>query len=123
MTYAIPESLYRSAMTHRGDQPFGWKLCCPVGHTWWFVGETEQQRAERLLDDERAWAARLAAERDQLKASVRSERSAKTRARNQRDEARRQQQDGQCPCCGKTFKALAKHMTRRHPGFSTEEID
>lgn len=38
IAYAIPEKLNRSALKWPGDRPGGWKLCCPLGHTWWYVG-------------------------------------------------------------------------------------
>lgn len=125
MTYAIPESLHRSMLRWRGDRADGkgWKICCPMGHAWWYVGEHEADMLKRDLEYERSRRARLASERDQLQSSLRAQRGATTRARNQRDHARQQQAQGECPCCGKEFKVLAKHMKRMHPDFPGDVDD
>ena len=33
------------------DDGRGWKLCCPVGHTWWYTGkQTEAERMKEQLE-------------------------------------------------------------------------
>jgi hypothetical protein len=119
MTYAIPESLYKSAVKWHGDRTDGrgWKLCCPLGHTWWYIGESEGDRAKRLLKSERDYAARLAAERDQAKASLHGQKIRASRFKNDRDRERKRAAAGVCPCCNRSFQNLARHMTGQHPGF------
>lgn len=117
MTYAIPSSLYRSALKYRGDQPNGWKLHCPLGHEWWYTGENEEERLRRIVTQEREAAGRLAAERDQLRASERAQRGAATRARNERDQLRARIAEGVCPCCNRTFAGVKAHMKRKHPDW------
>lgn len=126
ITYAIPRSLYNSAQKWPGNRPKGWNICCPMGHTWHYLGESpedEVKAARAMLENARQRAGRLASDLEQTKASLRAQRGAATRARNQRDEAREEQRQGACPCCGKVFKVLARHMTRMHPDFPPPSED
>jgi hypothetical protein len=118
--YAIPENLDASAHKYHGDTDRGWKLCCPLGHTWWYCGETEEQRLRRQLASERGYAGRLAAQRDQLQATVHAERRAKSRIRNDRDRLKQFVGAGQCPVkgCRRHFKNVALHIERKHPDFA-----
>lgn len=68
-------------MKYRGDRPNGWRLCCPLGHVWFYVGETEKERLERRLNEERDRAARLAADLDQTQASLRAQKGVTTKLR------------------------------------------
>lgn len=117
ITYAIPASLERAALHWRGSQSNGWRLCCPLGHTWWYTGENEEDRLRGQLVGERERRARLAAERDQLQASERAQRGAATRARNERDRVRTRAAAGVCPCCNRTFQNVARHVASQHPDF------
>jgi hypothetical protein len=119
ITYAIPESLKDSALKWRGDRSDGrgWKLCCPMGHTWWYVGETDLQREKRIRKqtEERAqWAEqRLRAERDLREDTERrlsAQKGATTRAK-------RRHAAGVCPCCHRSFKQLRDHMATKHPDY------
>lgn len=92
---------------------------CPRGCKIHYSGESEAEKLKRQLDDSRAHAGRLASQREQLQSSLSAQRGATTRARNQRDKARAEQAAGVCPCCGKEFKVLVKHMKRVHPEFPT----
>lgn len=124
VVYAIPESLDISAQKWCGQGPKSWSICCPMGHTWHYTGESPEdkiKRAEEALAHARQRAGRLASDLEQSQASLRAQRGAATRARNQRDRAREEQRQGACPCCGKTFKALARHMARVHPEFPAPE--
>lgn len=123
ITYAIPESLDQAAHRHKGDRPNGWKLCCPLGHTWWYVGRTKEELLQEELRWQRSNAGRLAAERDQAKAEARGQKAAKTRIKNQRDRERTRTAAGVCPCCNRTFKQLARHMQSQHPGYREEAAE
>lgn len=113
VTYAIPESFHRSALRYRGDRSDGWKICCPFGHTWWYTGETEIEKAKRQAREARE---RLAAERawhDQTKASLRSTKGVVTKQRKKLGRVR----NGVCPCCNRTFENLGRHMETKHPEY------
>ena len=122
ITYAIPESLDKAAIAYPGNIDRGWKLCCPLGHTWWYTGKTEEQKLREQLkrrgeevDWQRSRAGRLAAERDQALASAKGQKAAKTRIKNSRDRERQRVAAGVCPECNRTFQNLARHMQGQHP--------
>lgn len=111
VTYAIPESFERSAHKYHGDTANGWKICCPFGHTWWYVGETEEQRLQRIIADERQ---RRQATRDLLTHEQRSHAATKGHLTRQR----RRAAAGLCPCCNRSFKQLQRHMATQHPDYA-----
>lgn len=114
ITYAIPKSLHDSAVAYPGDDARGWKLCCPLGHTWWYTGTN----AETKLKREQERSARLRAELDQTEATLRGQRARATRFKNDRDRERKRVAAGVCPCCKRSFSNLARHMEGQHPGFA-----
>lgn len=82
---------------------------CPAGHAQHYTGETEEQRLKRELERqqqiteaERARAARIERERNQV---------AKAHHR-----MRQRVFNGVCPCCNRTFQNLMAHMKTEHSG-------
>jgi hypothetical protein len=82
---------------------------CPSGHSLHYSGPSEAEklrseleRKEQILDAERARAARVEQERDQV-----------ARAHNR---MRQRVMNGVCPCCNRTFQNLLAHMKTEHPG-------
>lgn len=118
ITYAIPQSLKASMLEWRGDRADcrGWKTTCPMGHTWWYVGESELDRERRLRKN--AEASRQAT-RDLLKHEERSH--AATRGHLTR--AKRRAHAGVCPVegCKRHFKDLERHIESKHPDYGTSE--
>jgi hypothetical protein len=114
--FALPEHMVREA---RRVGNYEIKVFCPNGHSQGW-GKSETMRERERADRERDRAARLASERDQAQASARAQRAAATRARRERDKDRRRVANGVCPCCGRTFKQLARHMQSKHPEFVAE---
>jgi hypothetical protein len=114
VTYAIPESFDRSARRYHGDEPSGWKICCPFGHTWWYVGETETEKLKRQLRSARDNSAYLTSRLDQTKASLRAQKGAATRARNERRRQLERIAAGVCPCCNRSFTNVRRHMASKH---------
>ncbi len=105
--YAIPVRMRERAMESGGS----WY--CPNGHNQSPIGKTLEQK----LEQERARAGRLAAELDQTAASASAQRAAATRARNERDRAKKRHAAGVCPCCNRSFKQLRRHMKSKHPDY------
>ena len=111
VVHAFPDKFDEQALKHSREAPGETRsIYCPNGHCWSYLGKNESQKLQERLDRERAKAARLAAERDQAEASARAYKGAATRARNR-------SKNGVCPCCNRTFKALARHMRSQHPDF------
>jgi hypothetical protein len=93
--FGLPQLL---VTTRRGDHA---SFHCPNGHANHFPHESEAERLRRQLHASELEATRRANEL----ASMRKE--AERLARRARA--------GVCPCCNRTFKALAAHMARQHP--------
>lgn len=112
MTYAIPQNLHESALKYHGDKANGWRLVCPVGHEWWYTGESALQRSEREAQEARE---REQATRELLAHESRSH--AATRGHLTR--AKRRAHAGVCPVagCKRHFADLERHMESKHPNL------
>lgn len=82
---------------------------CPNGDPRVFTGKTEAEklqeelaRQQQITEAERARAARIEQERDQV-----------ARAHNR---MRQRVMNGVCPCCNRTFQNLLAHMKTEHQG-------
>lgn len=113
--FAMPRALYNTAREYSAAAPGKTHLFyCPNGHSLRYDGRNREQELADQVRHERERAALMAAERDQAEASARAYKGAATRAR-------RRAGAGVCPCCKRTFKALARHMASKHPGYDPEE--
>lgn len=112
ITHAIPSRLYADAK-RAGHAKISWY--CPNGHSATFLGPSDEDALREQLERERQRSGRIAAERDQIRASERAQRAAATRARNQRDKERKRVGNGVCPCCNRSFTNLQRHMATKHP--------
>jgi hypothetical protein len=93
---------------------------CPNGHSRWYPGETVDEKIQNLtgqLDQERT---RLREVRDranrlstQLDYSRRATKANATRLKK----VKHRVAHGVCPCCQRTFKQLAAHMSSQHPTY------
>ena len=89
---------------------------CPNGHGRAYRGESDADKVQRLsgqLDQERT--RRQQAEERELH-ERRLRRGTETKIRNLKARVKA----GVCPCCNRTFKQLARHMTTKHPEFNPE---
>lgn len=82
---------------------------CPNGHGQAFLGESEEERLRRQLKWSKDEAARVRAEADQAKASLRTTKGHITRLRKKLEA-------GDCPLCHRRFAGLKEHFETRHPG-------
>lgn len=96
---AIPSNLDRVARDEGHD------VHCPLGHAFVY-GESN----EKKLEAER-WRHR--ATRDLLAAEERSHQATRGHLTRQKKRA----VEGVCPCCKRTFKQLARHMSAKHPEY------
>lgn len=93
---------------------------CPNGHVMVFSGLTEaEKQAKREKERADALAARFIAMRDQANAAERE--AALARASEVR--LRWRVGNGVCPCCSRTFAALARHVVAKHPEFVHQDIE
>lgn len=87
---------------------------CPMGHSQHYTGKTEAQK----LKEE------LARKQQQLDSAQCRAAAAERRRENDRrkyDRMRDRVKNGVCPCCNRSFPALASHMRTQHPDFATEK--
>jgi hypothetical protein len=87
---------------------------CPAGHPQHYIGMSDKDRAQQLagqLDMERT--RRAAADRA-ADYATRARKAVSTRLRK----VKQRVGHGVCPCCNRTFKALADHMATQHPGYT-----
>lgn len=115
---ALPSDLYTAS---RRDERIS--FFCAHGHEQHFTArESEADILRRERDRLLQQAARLEDEaklerqrREAAQRSVSAMRGQVTRLQNRASA-------GVCPCCNRTFSALARHMATKHPQFRAEEI-
>jgi hypothetical protein len=121
IVHAVPKEM---CDTQREQLANGTKLTaihCPVGHQWFFRGESRVDALERDLARERA-------RHDQTRAAL-------SETRNERDHNERKLiatkgvvtriknrvAKGVCPCCKRHFADLHRHMQGQHPEYATTD--
>lgn len=122
----LPSALNESAKAGRGEIPF----YCAHGHKQFYVDggsietilrrERDQLKQEqaRLLDNlNTSEHNRQRAELIAIEAQA-SERKAKKTLVSLKKRAA----TGVCPCCNRTFSALAQHIATKHPTFHAEDV-
>lgn len=89
----------------------GYTFYCPAGHGQIFTarrdGLDKLKREKQALQSQLSWAA---TEAEEAKRQRREARTKLTKFKNR-------VANGVCPCCHRTFKQLAAHMTNKHPDF------
>lgn len=88
---------------------------CPNGHSQGYMAKSDVQLANEERDaakkNEAFWRERAKAEETARNAAVKlAEEHAETAQR-----LAHRAGNGVCPCCKRTFKALARHMATKHP--------
>lgn len=110
---AIPDNLLRQGLDH------GKQIYCPLGHTFsWKETEADRQRKRAEQAEQRAarLGERAQAERD-LREHTERQLSAQKGATTR---AKKRAATGTCPCCGRSFVQLRRHMAAKHPGHLAE---
>ncbi len=103
IAHAIPSDLRRWAHQSKENVVY-----CPLGHRW-VVRETEANRLKTQLDQAN----------DQLQAATADAEA--LRVRLLRD--RQRYANGVCPCCNRSFPALARHMKTEHPDYDPTHVE
>lgn len=105
--FGVPPSFIANKRTNAGN------LYCPNGHSLgWSKSEADKlreqlQKANAATEWQRARAQRL--EKD-----LQSQKGQMTKLKNRVAK-------GVCPCCGRSFTALARHMKTKHPDYTGEQ--
>lgn len=115
IVYAVPDKWIQR---HRDE---GTWFRCPNFQCEW----PSQHFAKSLVQKERE--AREAAEREAEKARAATARERERRMSEERSHRttkghltrnKKRAASGVCPCCNRSFKALARHMKTKHPGYA-----
>lgn len=117
MTFAITELFEADRRRDHGT------FYCPAGHRNFYGGKSKEEKLSEELSRERQRKAELEDEAKwQREARERAERRASA-ARGQVTRLKNRASAGVCPCCNRSFAALARHMATKHPQFRAEELD
>jgi len=108
--HGIPTTLREAALEDHSKS-----IWCPLGHSWWYIGETEAQKADRGRKYAEDQAASERARADQAEASLRTTKGHVTRLR-------KKVAAGQCPFCGQHLRDLERHVSRQHAREAAEAI-
>lgn len=92
---------------------------CPTGHSLSY-GESELKKRARMLEEQQRRLLRQVADQDQQLELRKRQIAAR---KGQVTKLRTAAKQGQCPCCGKVFAHLERHMATAHPDFTTEPED
>ena len=96
--FAIPENYFNKLVNTNGS------FHCPNGCSRQFTGDTEADKLKRQLQQKSNELAQTVTAKIQLESQL-------NRAKKQLDNVSK----GKCPCCGKLYKHLEKHMATKHP--------
>jgi acyl-CoA thioesterase len=95
---------------------------CPDGHPQRYTGKSKADQLAEELSRERQRKAQLEDEvkwqRDRREAAERRA----SAARGQVTRLKNRASAGVCPCCNRSFAALARHMATKHPQFRAEDV-
>ncbi len=101
VVFAMPAGLLNRFRIHGGT------FYCPSGHPQGFTKSEVDRLREKL--DQQTRAATEFAERAAI-----AER-AEAKAKQELSRVKKRINAGVCPCCGRTFQQLARHMKTKHP--------
>lgn len=114
--HLTPLTLTQQAKDSRGTR----KIYCPNGHWYNYTGETEADKIRQERDRLKQENARLAEMRDTANRSRDAAEDARRKAVAALGRHKKRAAAGTCPCCKRTFSALATHMKKQHPQFVSE---
>lgn len=101
IAFAMPDYMMRRLKNEGGS------FYCPNGHGQHYTKSEITRLREKL--DEQTRAATQMAER------ARNAEAAEQRAAKEMKRLKKRASAGVCPCCNRTFQALARHMKTKHP--------
>lgn len=108
----------------RSRRSDGRTFYCPNGHGQHF--NQGKSKADQLAEELSRERQRVAERDDEIARQKRlreiSERSIRA-YRGQVTRLKARTSAGTCPCCNRTFQALARHMATKHPTFRAEAVN
>jgi phage/plasmid primase-like uncharacterized protein len=92
---------------------------CPYCRAGWGYAEGENDRLRRELSESKTNAAREKAAHDQTREALKTSEEECQREKEKAARVKKRIAHGVCPCCHRTFRALARHMKTKHPEYAT----
>jgi len=97
---------------------------CPFGHPQHYIeGDSEETKLRRERDRLKQNAAYLEEQFKRAKAQAEHERRRANGYKGHATRITKRAKAGVCPCCNRSFVALARHMKTQHPDFTAETPD
>jgi response regulator RpfG family c-di-GMP phosphodiesterase len=90
---------------------------CPNGHSQRYLHETEAERLDKIVAERDRQLSARQARIDQLKADAQRAQREIAAQKGVATKLRKRAVAGVCPCCQRTFSALARHMKCKHPEY------
>lgn len=90
---------------------------CPNGHSRYYPEDTEKNKLKREVKHLKN---RVIVAGEQMEAAERDARTSEKRAaahKGQVTKIKKRIKHGVCPCCNRTFKNLARHMSTKHKDY------
>jgi hypothetical protein len=123
IAFAVPADFQRRRLRLRDT------FFCPAGHALHYLGEPEETTLRRERDRLKQALAQKDDEINEARAGWREAADTalaeRRRANGYKGHATRitkRAKAGVCPCCNRTFAALAAHMKTEHPDFTPIEV-
>lgn len=105
--FAVPDDVDKELVDS------GRTFYCPNGHAQHYTNSTAKQ-----LKDEKDRHARTVARLDQMRADRDATELSRRAIKGQLTKVKKRVAVGVCPCCNRSFKDLAQHMTTKHPDYA-----
>lgn len=105
----------------RKKQEVGESWTCPYCKCGWgYSNSSENERLKRELQQEQERTLRERQRHDQTKAELRETERRRRAEKGAKTKLKKRVAHGVCPCCNRTFKQLAAHMSAMHPEYVQE---
>ena len=106
--FGLESGFYADRLRDRRD------FYCPNGHSQHFIGKTDAERLQELLEKERARS-------EFLRREVEQQRRSKSAIKGQLTKTKNRIAKGVCPCCNRQFQDLHRHMETKHPDYTKND--
>lgn len=94
---------------------------CPNGHAQHYTGESEIQKLEKQLANERQYHQWTKTNLDEARRERDTAKKSAYSFKGKLNSVKRRVANGVCPCCNRTFQNLHNHMKKQHPHFKKDE--
>jgi hypothetical protein len=118
---AIPFAMPRSLQREARKDPDVWFYCCAGHRQHYDESEADRLRKKLAAAERRAASAEETARIQRKRASDAEGTSRALRGVVTRE--RRRVGRGVCPCCGRSFENLRRHMAGQHPDYAESQPD